>query len=48
MLALVKGREEADAPDVRDVPVPSAGPGEVLVKMAAAGICYTDVMILKN
>ncbi len=48
MLALVKGWEEADAPEVRDLPVPGAGPGEVLVKMAAAGICYTDVMILKN
>ena len=48
MLALVRARAETDAPEVRDLPVPSPGPGEVLVKMAAAGICYTDVMILKN
>ncbi len=48
MLALVKDREAADAPEVREVPVPSVGPGEVLVRMGAAGICYSDVMILKN
>ena len=48
MLALVKGREEAEAPEVREVPVPSAGPGEVLVEIKAAGICYSDVMILRN
>jgi threonine dehydrogenase-like Zn-dependent dehydrogenase len=48
MLALVKAREQADALEVRDLPVPSPGPGEVLIKMEAAGICYSDVMILKN
>lgn len=48
MLALVKGRDAADAPEVMELPVPSPGPGEVLVKMGAAGLCYSDVMILKN
>jgi len=48
MLALVKGREAVDAPEIQDLPVPSPGPGEVLVKMGAAGLCYSDVMILKN
>ncbi len=48
MLALVKGREAAEAPEIADLPVPSPGPGEVLVKMGAAGLCYSDVMILKN
>jgi threonine dehydrogenase-like Zn-dependent dehydrogenase len=48
MLALVKGPEAADAPEVTDLPVPSPGPGEVLVKIGAAGLCYSDVMILKN
>jgi threonine dehydrogenase-like Zn-dependent dehydrogenase len=48
MLALVKGRDAADAPEVAELPVPSPGPGEVLVKMGAAGLCYSDVMILKN
>jgi D-arabinose 1-dehydrogenase-like Zn-dependent alcohol dehydrogenase len=48
MLALVKTREGTEAPEVRDLPVPTPGPGEVLVRMGAAGICYSDVMILKN
>ena len=29
--------------EVRDVPKPEAGPGQVLVKMHASGVCYTDV-----
>lgn len=48
MLAIVKAREEVDALEVRELPLPKPGPGEVLVKMRAAGICYSDVMILKN
>src|SRR5436190_6432779 len=28
---------------VKDVPQPQPGPGQVLVKMRASGICYTDV-----
>src|SRR6516164_9580861 len=28
---------------IKDVPQPEAGPGQVLVKMRASGICYTDV-----
>jgi dehydrogenase len=28
---------------IEDVPKPQAGPGQVLVKMHASGICYTDV-----
>jgi len=28
---------------IEDVPQPEAGPGQVLVKMRASGICYTDV-----
>src|SRR5256886_14652477 len=28
---------------VKDVPQPQPGPGQVLVKMHASGICYTDV-----
>jgi threonine dehydrogenase-like Zn-dependent dehydrogenase len=48
MLAILKAKEEADALEVRELPLPTPGPGEVLVKMSAAGICYSDVMILKN
>jgi D-arabinose 1-dehydrogenase-like Zn-dependent alcohol dehydrogenase len=28
---------------IKDVPQPQPGPGQVLVKMHASGICYTDV-----
>jgi D-arabinose 1-dehydrogenase-like Zn-dependent alcohol dehydrogenase len=29
--------------EVKDVPQPKPGPNQVLVKMHASGICYTDV-----
>ncbi len=29
--------------EVKDVPQPEPGPNQVLVKMHASGICYTDV-----
>jgi alcohol dehydrogenase len=28
---------------IKDVPQPQPGPNQVLVKMHASGICYTDV-----
>ena len=28
---------------IKDVPQPEPGPNQVLVKMHASGICYTDV-----
>ena len=48
MKAIMKVREEAEAMEVRELPTPKPGPGEVLIRMKAAGICYSDVMILKN
>jgi L-iditol 2-dehydrogenase len=48
MLAVMKVTEEAEALEVKELPIPRPGPGEVLIKMGAAGICYSDVMILKN
>ena len=48
MLAVMKATAEAGSLEVRDVPMPRPSAGEVLVKMGAAGICYSDVMILKN
>jgi propanol-preferring alcohol dehydrogenase len=32
---------------VHDVPIPEPGPGEVLVKVAGAGLCHSDCMISK-
>ncbi|MCZ2816110.1 alcohol dehydrogenase catalytic domain-containing protein [Modestobacter sp. VKM Ac-2984] len=35
---------ELGAPlQVRDVPVPRPGPGQVLVRMEASGLCHTDI-----
>lgn len=28
---------------IEDVPVPSPGPGEVLVKIETSGLCHTDI-----
>src|SRR5262245_22761812 len=30
------------APEIREVPTPQPRPGEVLVKMTAAGVCHSD------
>jgi len=48
MKAIVKASPETTSPEVRELPIPEPGPGELLVKMKAAGICYSDVMILNN
>jgi threonine dehydrogenase-like Zn-dependent dehydrogenase len=48
MKAIVKVKEDAGAMEVREIPQPKPGTGEVLVKIKAAGICYSDVMILTN
>lgn len=29
-------------PEIRDVPTPEPGPGEVLIKVTAAGVCHSD------
>jgi len=29
--------------DVRDVPTPEPGPGEILIRVAACGVCHTDL-----
>jgi propanol-preferring alcohol dehydrogenase len=33
---------------LRDVPVPEPGPGEVLVRVAGAGLCHSDCMIRRS
>jgi alcohol dehydrogenase, propanol-preferring len=33
-------------PELRDVDVPGPGPGEVLVKVASAGLCHSDLEIM--
>jgi len=48
MKAIVKTSQEAGVFEVRDVPTPKPGRGEVLVQVKAASLCYTDVSILHN
>ena len=33
---------------VETVPVPPVGPGEVLVKIAAAGLCHSDLSVIEG
>lgn len=35
-----------EALHVRELPVPEPGPGQVLVRLAASGVCHTDLSIL--
>lgn len=46
MKALVKYAAGAGNMEIRDVPEPAAGPGEVKVKVKAAAICGSDLHIL--
>jgi threonine dehydrogenase-like Zn-dependent dehydrogenase len=36
------------APKLQDLPTPAPGPGEVLIRVSLAGICGTDLQILKG
>ena len=33
-------------PELRDVPVPVPGPGQVLLKITAAGLCHSDIAVM--
>ena len=33
-------------PELREVAVPEPGPGEVLVKVEAAGLCHSDLHVM--
>jgi 6-hydroxycyclohex-1-ene-1-carbonyl-CoA dehydrogenase len=35
-------------PTVMDVPLPEPGPGEVLIKVAACGVCHTDLHYIEH
>ena len=34
--------------ELREVPVPEPGPGEVLIKVGGAGACHSDLHILES
>ncbi|MFG2881125.1 NAD(P)-dependent alcohol dehydrogenase [Streptomyces sp. NPDC048297] len=42
---LVRAQEP---PELREVPVPEPGPGQVLVKIGGAGACHSDLHIMEN
>ena len=35
-------------PEVRDVPQPDPGPGEVLLKVGGAGMCHSDLHLIHD
>ena len=45
MKALVKTRKGGGFIEVRQVPEPSPGPGEVKIRIAACGVCGTDIHV---
>ncbi|WGD36248.1 NAD(P)-dependent alcohol dehydrogenase [Lysinibacter sp. HNR] len=42
----VQYRTIGSRPEVVDIPVPSPGPGQVLLKMTAAGVCHSDEFVM--
>jgi D-arabinose 1-dehydrogenase-like Zn-dependent alcohol dehydrogenase len=32
---------------IEEIPVPEPGPGEVLVRVSACGVCHTDLHVMK-
>ena len=34
-------------PELTEIPVPEPGPGEVLLKVAAAGLCHSDLHLME-
>ena len=42
MMALVKEKRGAGHVSLKETTEPSAGPGQVMVRVKAAGICHTD------
>jgi L-iditol 2-dehydrogenase len=48
MKALVKTQKGVGFIEVRDVPEPSPGPGEVKIKIAACGVCGTDIHVMHD
>ena len=48
MKALMKIKPDIGSIELRDVPEPTPGPGQVLIEVKAAGICGTDIHIYHN
>ena len=48
MLALMKTQKGVGFLELREVPEPVPGPGEVLIEVKACGICGTDLHVLHD
>jgi L-iditol 2-dehydrogenase len=48
MKAVVKFGQEDDKVELRDVPVPSIGDGDVLLRVKAAGVCGSDIEMWRH
>jgi threonine dehydrogenase-like Zn-dependent dehydrogenase len=48
MKAIVKTAESSGSFAVMDMPAPTPGAGEALIRVKATGLCYTDMSILKG
>ena len=48
MKALVKYEMKPHALEIRDIPIPEPGPGQIRVKVEYAGICGSDLHIYHN
>ncbi|MCL1838028.1 MAG: NAD(P)-dependent alcohol dehydrogenase [Propionibacteriaceae bacterium] len=35
-------------PELRDIPEPTPGPGQVLLKVTAAGLCHSDIAVMEH
>ncbi|MGW6141542.1 NAD(P)-dependent alcohol dehydrogenase [Streptomyces sp. NPDC055140] len=44
----VQYRTVGAAPEVVQIPVPAPGPGEVLLRMTAAGVCHSDIAVMSR
>ncbi|NEE58541.1 NAD(P)-dependent alcohol dehydrogenase, partial [Streptomyces sp. SID8455] len=42
----VQYRSVGEAPEVVTVPDPEPGPGQVLLKVTAAGVCHSDIAVM--
>lgn len=40
--------DDGRAAEIKEIPIPTPGPGELLLKMASAGVCRTDVAIVRG
>ncbi|MGW6153308.1 NAD(P)-dependent alcohol dehydrogenase [Streptomyces sp. NPDC055144] len=44
----VQYRTVGAAPEVVQIPVPAPGPGQVLLRMTAAGVCHSDIAVMSR